>query len=207
MQVLATPRLLLGRTGHVVARCLPPSDENDRRSRSVSRRHACIEWHGGYASIVGLRSASGTSVNGRSLAPGREPFRLEHGDEIGLGQGLDDAQHDTAEASAGSDDRDGETHPTTLCGSPGFAPRRFYAGRVLHFRTAAVDEADIGEVKVGQRVISTVTGYPERRFPGIVTEVRNSPTVVQEVVTYGGDVSGLVPDHVLEALVHRLRRG
>lgn len=85
VQVLATPRLLLGRTGHVVARCLPPSDENDRRSRSVSRRHACIEWHGGYASIVDLRSASGTSVNGRSLAPGREPFRLEHGDEIGLG--------------------------------------------------------------------------------------------------------------------------
>lgn len=50
---------------------------------------------------------------------------------------------------------------------------------------AAVDEADIGEVKVGQRVISTVTGYPERTFPGLVTEVRNSPTVVQDVVTYG----------------------
>ena len=85
VQVLATPRLYLGRTGHVVARCLPPSDDNERRARTVSRRHARIEWHGGHAVIVDLQSASGTSVNGRSLAPGRAPFRLEHGDEIGLG--------------------------------------------------------------------------------------------------------------------------
>lgn len=85
VQVLATPRLVLGRTGHVVARCLPLNSENDNRSRSVSRRHARIEWHGGYASISDLHSASGTSVNGRSLAPGREAFRLEHGDEIALG--------------------------------------------------------------------------------------------------------------------------
>ncbi|MDB4928068.1 MAG: Inner rane component of cytoplasmic domain, partial [Myxococcaceae bacterium] len=85
VQVLASPRVLLGRTGHVVARCLPSSAENERRSRSVSRRHACIAWHGGHATLADLRSASGTSVNGRSLHPEREPFRLEHGDEIGLG--------------------------------------------------------------------------------------------------------------------------
>ncbi|CAN5923916.1 efflux RND transporter periplasmic adaptor subunit [soil metagenome] len=50
---------------------------------------------------------------------------------------------------------------------------------------AAVDEADIGEVAVGQKATFTVTAYPERVFEGVVTEVRSSPVVVQDVVTYG----------------------
>jgi pantetheine-phosphate adenylyltransferase len=33
-----------------------------------------------------------------------------------------------------------------------------------------------------------------------------SSSLVKEVVRYGGDVSGLVPDHVRDALVDRLRR-
>ncbi len=53
---------------------------------------------------------------------------------------------------------------------------------------AAVDEADIGEVAVGQRATFTVNAYPNRGFEGTVTEVRNSPQVVQEVVTYGTEV-------------------
>ena len=50
---------------------------------------------------------------------------------------------------------------------------------------AAIDEADIGEVAVHQRATFTVNAYPDRTFEGIVTEVRNSPVVVQDVVTYG----------------------
>jgi HlyD family secretion protein len=50
---------------------------------------------------------------------------------------------------------------------------------------AAVDEADIGELQVGQRAAFTVDAYPDRAFDGVVTEVRNSPVVVQDVVTYG----------------------
>jgi HlyD family secretion protein len=50
---------------------------------------------------------------------------------------------------------------------------------------AAVDEADIGEVAVGQHATFTVNAYPDRIFEGVVTEVRNSPVVVQDVVTYG----------------------
>lgn len=50
---------------------------------------------------------------------------------------------------------------------------------------AAVDEADIGEVAVQQKATFTVTAYPERVFEGVVTEVRSSPVVVQDVVTYG----------------------
>jgi len=50
---------------------------------------------------------------------------------------------------------------------------------------AAVDEADIGETAVGQKATFTVTAYPDRVFEGVVTEVRSSPVVVQDVVTYG----------------------
>ena len=53
---------------------------------------------------------------------------------------------------------------------------------------AAVDEADIGEVAVGQRATFTVNAYPDRTFQGLVVEVRSSPQVVQDVVTYGTEV-------------------
>lgn len=50
---------------------------------------------------------------------------------------------------------------------------------------AAVDEADIGELKVGQEATFTVNAYSDRTFHGVVTQVRNSPVIVQDVVTYG----------------------
>ena len=48
----------------------------------------------------------------------------------------------------------------------------------------AVDEADIGSVKDGQSVDFTVDAYPNRTFHGIVIQVRNAPTTVNNVVTY-----------------------
>ena len=53
---------------------------------------------------------------------------------------------------------------------------------------AAVDEADIGEVAVKQAATFTVNAYPNRTFDGVVTEVRSSPEIVQDVVTYGTEV-------------------
>lgn len=53
---------------------------------------------------------------------------------------------------------------------------------------ATVDEADIGEVAVGQSAEFTVNAYPGRMFAGIVTQVRSAPQVVQDVVTYGTEV-------------------
>ncbi|MBX3025853.1 efflux RND transporter periplasmic adaptor subunit [bacterium] len=49
---------------------------------------------------------------------------------------------------------------------------------------AAVSESDIGAVRDGQPVIFTVDAYPGRDFHGRVTQVRNAPTSVQNVVTY-----------------------
>lgn len=48
----------------------------------------------------------------------------------------------------------------------------------------SVDEADIGKVQTGQKVSFTVDAYPDTLFAGKVSEVRNSPTTVSNVVTY-----------------------
>ncbi|MBU2928914.1 efflux RND transporter periplasmic adaptor subunit [Winogradskyella psychrotolerans] len=49
---------------------------------------------------------------------------------------------------------------------------------------ADVDEADIGQVKEGQRVEFTVDAYIGETFNGVITQVRLDPTVTSNVVTY-----------------------
>ncbi|WP_051568472.1 efflux RND transporter periplasmic adaptor subunit [Crocinitomix catalasitica] len=49
---------------------------------------------------------------------------------------------------------------------------------------ASVDEADIGMVKAGQKVIFTVDAFPTDVFEGVVEQIQLEPTVVQNVVTY-----------------------
>lgn len=61
----------------------------------------------------------------------------------------------------------------------------------------AVDEADIGQVKVGQHVTFTVDAYPDETFSGTVTQVRINPTTTNNVVTYEAIVSTTNPDHKL----------
>lgn len=63
---------------------------------------------------------------------------------------------------------------------------------------AAVDEADVGEVMVGQSATFTVNAYPDRVFQGRVTQVRNSPVIVQDVVTYGTVIEVPNPDLALK---------
>ncbi|HWQ09000.1 MAG TPA: efflux RND transporter periplasmic adaptor subunit, partial [Holophaga sp.] len=48
----------------------------------------------------------------------------------------------------------------------------------------AIDESDIGQVRVGQRSFFTVDSYPDSQFQGVVTEVQLNPVVNQNVVTY-----------------------
>ena len=49
---------------------------------------------------------------------------------------------------------------------------------------ANIDEADIGGVKEGQRVTFTVDAFPEDKFEGQVTQVRQEATTTSNVVTY-----------------------
>ena len=57
-----------------------------------------------------------------------------------------------------------------------------------------VDEADIGQVKVGQHVTFTVDAYPNDIFEGTVTQVRLNPTTTSNVVTYEVIVNAPNPD-------------
>lgn len=60
-----------------------------------------------------------------------------------------------------------------------------------------VDEADIGQVKMGQEVTFSVDAFPDDLFKGQVTQVRLSPTTESNVVTYEVVVSASNPDHKL----------
>lgn len=60
-----------------------------------------------------------------------------------------------------------------------------------------VDEADIGQVKVGQPVTFSVDAYPDELFNGEVTQVRLNPTEESNVVTYEVVVATSNPQHKL----------
>lgn len=48
----------------------------------------------------------------------------------------------------------------------------------------SVAEADVGRLRAGQEATFTVDAYPNERFSGIIRQIRNAPTTVQNVVTY-----------------------
>lgn len=60
-----------------------------------------------------------------------------------------------------------------------------------------VDEADIGQVKVGQPVTFSVDAYSDELFEGQVTQVRLNPTTESNVVTYEVVVAASNPEHKL----------
>ena len=63
---------------------------------------------------------------------------------------------------------------------------------------ANLAEADVGGVQEGQAVDFTVDAYPYRTFHGEVVQVRNSPTTVNNVVTYDAVISVTNADYKLK---------
>ena len=63
---------------------------------------------------------------------------------------------------------------------------------------ANVSESDIGGVRQGNKATFTVDAYPRRVFEGAVSQVRQSPQTVQNVVTYDVVVSVTNPDLALK---------
>jgi len=63
---------------------------------------------------------------------------------------------------------------------------------------ASIDEADIGNIRDGQTASFTVDAYPDSTFRGIVKQVRLSPVVVQNVVTYDVIISVSNPNMLLK---------
>lgn len=61
-----------------------------------------------------------------------------------------------------------------------------------------VAEADIGKIRKNQTAEFTVDAYPDTEFAGLVSEVRNAPTTVQNVVTYDVVIKVDNPDFKLK---------
>jgi HlyD family secretion protein len=59
---------------------------------------------------------------------------------------------------------------------------------------ANIDEADIGQIKLNQRVEFSVDAYPDQKFAGAVTEIRIQPVVTSNVVTYTVIIQAPNPD-------------
>ena len=49
-----------------------------------------------------------------------------------------------------------------------------------------VDEADVGQVAIGQKATFTVDAFSDKRFPAEIIDVRYAPQTVNDVVTYMG---------------------
>jgi HlyD family secretion protein len=52
----------------------------------------------------------------------------------------------------------------------------------------SIDEADVGQARVGQKAVFTVDAFPDRPFEGTLAQVYYAPITVQNVVTYTGIV-------------------
>jgi HlyD family secretion protein len=49
---------------------------------------------------------------------------------------------------------------------------------------AAVSEADVGRLEPGMHATFAVDAYPERKFKGVIRQIRDAPQTLQNVVTY-----------------------
>jgi HlyD family secretion protein len=79
------------------------------------------------------------------------------------------------------------------------APELFVIARNLQDMQveAAIDEADISRVRVGQKAGFTIDAFPGRNFEGAVRQVRKAATSTQNVVTYTVVVGFANPGSVL----------
>jgi HlyD family secretion protein len=59
---------------------------------------------------------------------------------------------------------------------------------------AAIDEADVGRLSVGQQAKFTVDAFPRRSFDGEIRQIRKSPVNVQNVISYTVVISAANPD-------------
>jgi HlyD family secretion protein len=61
-----------------------------------------------------------------------------------------------------------------------------------------ISESDIGPIRAGQQAEFMVDAFPDRKFEGVVAQVRQAPITVQNVVTYDVVVSVANPEFLLK---------
>jgi HlyD family secretion protein len=62
---------------------------------------------------------------------------------------------------------------------------------------AAIDEADVGKLRVGQQATFSVDAFPRRAFSGEIRQIRKSPVNVQNVISYTVVISAANADLAL----------
>jgi HlyD family secretion protein len=62
---------------------------------------------------------------------------------------------------------------------------------------ANIDEADVGKVREGLEARFTVDAFPGEIFAGLIRDVRQAPTTIQNVVTYPAVIDAPNPDRKL----------
>jgi len=79
------------------------------------------------------------------------------------------------------------------------APVLFTIAQDLHDMQveAAIDEADVGRLRVAQHASFTVDAFPRRSFEGEIRQIRKSPLNVQNVISYTVVISAANPDLAL----------
>jgi HlyD family secretion protein len=65
---------------------------------------------------------------------------------------------------------------------------------------ANIDEADVGKVHEGEDTTFTVDAYPGEEFHGTISQVRQAPSTIQNVVTYAAVINAPNP-------LRKLRQG
>ncbi len=61
-----------------------------------------------------------------------------------------------------------------------------------------VDEADVGQIRIGAAASFTVDAYPQRKFTAKLISLHNAPKTVQGVVTYQGVLTVANPESLLK---------
>lgn len=81
---------------------------------------------------------------------------------------------------------DRQVEPGTTVAASLNAPTLFTLAETLTRMelSVAIDEADVGQVKEGQKATFVVDAYPEQRFKANITQVRFAPVTTDGVVTY-----------------------
>jgi HlyD family secretion protein len=79
------------------------------------------------------------------------------------------------------------------------APALFTIAHDLHDMQveAAIDQAEVGRLKVGQAATFTVDAFPRRSFSGEIRQIRKSPRNVQNAVRYTVVIAAANPDLAL----------
>lgn len=142
------------------------------------------------AALAAMQVAQAQTGNGRAIVRQREAQ---------LGQARVDLERTVIRAPVDGIVVKRSVEPGQTVAASLQAPEMFVIAKTLSDMQveAAIDEADIGRLRVGQKATFTVDAFPGRSFNGEIKQVRKAATVVSNVVSYTVVISAANTDLTL----------